>query len=91
MSTYEEAYELDFFNSCLDKLAKDIFYSDIGSEQRIKIPQKELEKSAWIASVLSSSDNEEHQKKALAFATLLVLYTDNEEERRLYEKYFRSS
>lgn len=86
MSTYEVANELDFFNECLDKLIQKLFFRDIGREHDIEVPETHLKKSAWVASLLASSKEEEHKKKALSFGILAYLENRNQDE-ELYRQY----
>lgn len=96
MSTFSEANEIEFFNGCLDGLAIELFYenNDIDpglnrfTEQGIHFPDEQtIQKSAWVASILASSPDEEHKKKALAFAILAYTKYQGEEEEELYERY----
>lgn len=88
MSTYSEANEIEFFNECIDNLAKELFYDDIGRQQWIGITDEEnIRKSAWIASILASSDDDEHRTKALAFGILAFLKYRNRDQSDVYERY----
>lgn len=89
MSTYSEANEIEFFNHCIDNLAEDLFYEDINDPQWMREFETEenIRKSAWIASILASSDDDEHRRKALAFGILAYLkYRDSPRE-DVYERY----
>ena len=88
MSTYSEANEIKFFNRCIDNLAKELFYLDIDrpiglgytDEQRVR-------KSAFVASILASSDEDEHRTKALAFGILSYLTHRHTNKEGVYERY----
>ena len=56
------------------------FYRNVGNPQEEKINKDELSKAAWLASILSLSTEQLHQKKALAFAVLA--YLENPEDSR---------
>jgi len=88
MSTYSEANEIEFFNECIDNLAKELFYNDIGRQQWIGIANEEnTRKSAWVASILASSDDDEHRTKALAFGILAFLKYQDRDQSDVYERY----
>jgi len=88
MSTYTEANEIEFFNECLDKLVEDLFRRDIDEpDENLEISLDELDKSAWIASILASSDIDEHRKKALSFSILAYLRQQGTPDEKLFERY----
>ncbi|WP_394743066.1 DEAD/DEAH box helicase [Natronococcus roseus] len=89
MSTYEEAAKIEFFNDCIDELAKDLFYEDneISKGLATFIDEDQIRKSAWVASGLASSPNDDHRRKALSFAILAYLKYSGEEEAEIYERY----
>jgi superfamily II DNA or RNA helicase len=89
MSTYENAADLEFFNDCLDTLIKDLLYNDLGvTDYRWdQNPESKLQKSAWVASLLASSDDEEHQSKALSFAILAYIEKRGTDDEEMYERY----
>lgn len=87
MSTYSEATNIEFFNTCLDNLVEELFYRDIGSKKSAKITKQEIQKSGWIASILASSQDEAHKEKALAFGILAYLQHKGTEDELLYERY----
>lgn len=84
-STYISASNHPTFISVLDKLVENQFYIENSMNKSIKtIDNRDLEKAAWLASILSLSEEEEHRKKALIFASLA--YLQNKEDVR-YEKF----
>ncbi|ELK49724.1 DEAD/DEAH box helicase domain-containing protein, partial [Haloferax sp. BAB-2207] len=89
MSTYENAADLEFFNDCLNTLIKDLLYDDLGvTDYRWdQNSESDLQKSAWVASLLASSDKEEHQSKALAFAILAYIEKRGTDDEEMYERY----
>lgn len=89
MSTYENAADLEFFNDCLDTLIKDLLYNDLGvTDYRWdQNSESKLQKSAWVASLLASSDDEEHQSKALSFAILAYIEKRGTDDEEMYERY----
>jgi len=89
MSTYENAADIEFFNDCLDTLIKDLLYDDLGvTEYRWdQNLESSIQKSAWVASLLASSNNEEHQSKALSFAILAYIKKRGNDEEEMYERY----
>jgi len=88
MSTYSEANEIEFFNDCLDQLTTELLRRDIDQPDRWShISEEQLRKSAWIASILASSDDDEHRKKALAFGILAYLRKRESNQKDLYERY----
>jgi len=89
MSTYENAADLEFFNECLDTLIKDLLYNDLGvTDYRWdQNSESKLQKSAWVASLLASSDDEEHQSKALSFAILAYIEKRGTDDEEMYERY----
>ncbi|MFC6954766.1 DEAD/DEAH box helicase [Halorubellus litoreus] len=97
MSEQPEISEIEFFNDCLDALAVDLVKDDldVGSHRYMwgnpswqsNPSEEEIRKSAWIASVLASSQDDEDIKKALAFGILSYLNHKDGEKEQLYEKY----
>lgn len=90
MSTYDEANEIEFFNDCIDNLAKELFHDDNDfSLSYFERPNdRVIRKSAWVASILASSHDEKHRRKALAFAILAYArHRGDEEKEELYEQY----
>jgi len=89
MSTYENAADLEFFNDCLDTLIKDLLYNDLGvTDYRWdQNSESKLQKSAWVASLLASSDDEKHQSKALSFAILAYIEKRGTDDEEMYERY----
>jgi len=88
MSTYSAANEIEFFNDCLDQLTTELFRRDINQPDRWGyISDEKLRKSAWVASILASSDDDEHRKKALAFGILAYLRKRESDQKDLYERY----
>ncbi|AFO59526.1 DEAD/DEAH box helicase [Natrinema sp. J7-2] len=88
-TTYENAADLEFFNECLDTLIKDLLYNDLGvTDYRWDHnSESKLQKSAWVASLLASSDDEEHQSKALSFAILAYIEKRGTDDEEMYERY----
>lgn len=79
---------MEFFNNCLDTLVEELFRSDIDeSDPNLEISSTKIQKSAWIASILASSDNDEHRRKALSFSILAYLRHRGEDDENLYERY----
>ena len=88
MSTYTEANEIEFFNECIDNLVTELFYEDIGRPQWMGVANKEnIRKSAWIASILASSDDDEHRRKALGFGILAFCKYRDTSHSNVYERY----
>lgn len=89
MSTYENAADLEFFNDTLDILIKDLLYNDLGvTDYRWdQNSESKLQKSAWVASLLASSDDEDHQSKALSFAILAYIEKRGTDDEEMYERY----
>ncbi|WP_336024764.1 DEAD/DEAH box helicase [Halobellus salinisoli] len=103
MSTYEAAAQLDFFNQCLDELVVELVRDDLdvrshgfGLDEFAETPvrsvdEEEVNKCAWIASVLASSGNEDHRRKALAFGVLSYIRSTkndvNEAQEEAYRRY----
>jgi hypothetical protein len=89
MSTFSEASEIEFFNECIDNLAAELFYEDIDRQQWLRQFDSEdnIRKSAWIASILASSDDDAHRKKALAFGILAYLKYRGGSREDVYERY----
>jgi superfamily II DNA/RNA helicase len=89
MSTYENASNLDFFKESLNALIKDLLHDDLGvSVSRWEDnPPEKIQKSAWVASLLASSDDESHQSQALSFAILAYIKYRNTEHQDIYERY----
>ncbi|KMT45717.1 hypothetical protein EL22_28750 [Halostagnicola sp. A56] len=100
-STYEIAADFEVFNKCLDALAINLIKKDLGVDQQKQtgldeffveessqeISDGDIEESAWIASVLASSDNDVHKRKALSFGILAYLRNRDEDQESLYERY----
>lgn len=88
-SVYSEVDEIQFFNKTLDNLAKELFHEDnnLSTLFRSFTTEKRIKKSAFIASVLASSPDEKHKKKALAFAILAYTKYKGEEKEDLYKRY----
>ncbi|HIH25032.1 TPA: DEAD/DEAH box helicase [Candidatus Woesearchaeota archaeon] len=79
MTTYEYAFEHPALNEMLDVLTLRQFFRETGAthfpeeNERIVLDDVKLKKAALITSILSSSPNDEHRSKALAFAILAYL------------------
>ena len=88
MSTYSEASDIESFNECIDNLAKELFFEDVGRPQWLGYTNEEnIRKSAWIASILASSENDDHRRKALAFGILAYLKYRGGSREVVYERY----
>ena len=99
MSSYENAAELEFFNDCLDTLTTELVREDLNVEihgQKLddfgddsvgSVDEKEVQKSAWVASLLASSNNDEHRRKALAFGILSYTRHEDTEKEDIYRRY----
>lgn len=89
MALFDEANEIEFFNNCIDQLAKELFYDDNDLRKGlVRFPtDTEMRKAAWIASVLANSSEDEHRRKALSFAILAYLKYQDDEREPLYERY----
>jgi hypothetical protein len=94
MSTYESVASKKFFNKCLDLLTTELVKEDLDVEAHQQqlgsyetIDEEQIRKSVWVASVLASSDEEEHQRKALAFGILSYLKYREGENQKVYERY----
>jgi superfamily II DNA or RNA helicase len=89
MSTYDNASNLEFFKESLDALIKDLLHNDLGvSVSRWdNNPPEKIQKSAWVASLLASSDDEFHQSQALSFAILAYIKYRGTEHQEIYERY----
>jgi nucleoside-triphosphatase THEP1 len=99
MSTYDNASELEFFNNCLDTLTTELVREDLNVDvhsQKLddfdddsvgSVDDGEVEKSAWVASLLALSDDDEHRRKALAFGILSYTRHENTEKEKIYRKY----
>ncbi|QLC34351.1 DEAD/DEAH box helicase [Halarchaeum sp. CBA1220] len=89
MSTYDNASELEFFRESLNSLIKDLLHDDLDvtTSRWNDNPPSQIQKSAWVASLLASSDDEEHQSEALAFAILAYIKYRDEEYSEVYERY----
>lgn len=98
MTTESNAAELEFFNDYIDELATDLVKEDLGVQQHstqlgdfsqgneLELSEK-IQKGAWAASLLASSDNDEYRRKALAFSVMsYVKYRDTNYE-QLYRQY----
>jgi len=100
-STYEIAAGFDVLNDCLDTLTTELIKSDLGISGREQtgidkfregsepkeITNEDLQKSAWLASVLASSNEDTHKRKALSFGILAYLRFQGEDQEPLYERY----
>jgi len=73
MKTYESCYIHSTLNNILDKLVQNLFYKEYKLENKVEISEDDIEKAAWIASILAFSPNEKHKTKSLSFAVLLLL------------------
>ena len=98
MTTESNAAELEFFNDCIDELATDLVKEDLEVQEHstqlgdftqgdeLDLSDK-IQKGAWAASLLASSDNDEYRRKALAFSVMsYVKYRDTDYE-QLYRQY----
>jgi len=73
MKTFESANNHPIFNTVLDLLAENQFYRELNLDFKEEISEGDLKKSAWIASILALSKDENMQSKALAFGILALL------------------
>jgi hypothetical protein len=87
MNTYSSAADIDFFNDSLDELTRFVFYDDIGQDYEMEVSERELRKSAWVSSLLASSEDDQHRKKALSFAALYYVSKREAEREPLYRRY----
>ena len=87
MSTFSSAAEIDVFVNSIDELTKYVFYEDIGENYEIEVSEKELRKSTWICSLLASSEDDQHRKKALSFAVLYYVSKRDEKREPLYRRF----
>lgn len=89
MSTYKNASNLEFFKESLNALIKDLLHDDLGvSASRWEAnPPEKIQKSAWVASLLASSDDESHQSQALSFAIIAYIKYRDTEHQEIYERY----
>ncbi|MFP9060943.1 DEAD/DEAH box helicase [Natrialbaceae archaeon A-chndr2] len=100
-STYEIASDFDVFNDCLDALTINLIKTDLGVKKREqtgfeafredaiskKTTDGDIQQSAWIASVLASSNDDKHKRKALSFGILAYLRYQGTNQEPLYERY----
>jgi len=100
-STYEIVEQLDVFNDTLDQLTIDLIKQDLGVEEQTQssfeeftgtaggpdLPEEDLDESAWIASVLASSEIDSHKRKALSFGILAYLEHKGTEKESIFEQY----
>lgn len=77
MKTYKNAMDVESFREDIKILSKYLVMDNLGEEDRVETEQLTLKKSSWIASLLASSPNEEHQKIALDFGILAFHYATN--------------
>lgn len=77
--TFISADEHPLLNDILDKLILNQFLRENNFTDRIEfIDEKQVESASFLASILSSSDDENHQLKAIAFGVLTFLnYPDD--------------
>lgn len=99
MSTYSNAADLDFFNECLDNLTVELVKDDLDikthghklddfdGDSVGTVDEEEMKKSAWVASLLASSEEDEHRRKALAFGVLSYTKHENDEKENIYRRY----
>mgnify|MGYP006279719979 CR=1 FL=1 len=74
MNTYENAADMDFFKEDINTLSKYLILDNMGESMALSKEELSLKKSSWIASLLASSTDEEHQKIALDFGVLSFHY-----------------
>lgn len=77
MKTYESCYNHRTLNDILDKLVQNLFFNEYKLGIKVQISENDIEKAAWIASILAFSPNEKHKTKALSLAVLLLLEKPN--------------
>jgi hypothetical protein len=86
MSTYKNAEDLDFFEKDFELLSEYIIKDILGKEIDIS-DDLTLRRSAWVASLLSSSSDDSHRNKALDFGVLAYHYAEKElEETNKYKE-----
>jgi hypothetical protein len=98
MTTESNAAELDFFNDCIDELATNLVKEDLGVKEHstqlgdfmqgdeLELSDK-IQKGAWAASLLASSDNDEYRRKALAFSVMSYIEYQDTDYEQLYRQY----
>lgn len=85
-SIWKYVFDHPILNDVLDSLTLSQFYRDTNTEpdleadiQAIDISDIDLNKAAFIASILASGPNDDHKQKAIAFAVLAYLAKQNRE------------
>lgn len=73
-NTFNSAYNHKVLDEVLDNLVKNQFLLENSLNNDMnKIEERKIIHAAWLASILSQSENEKHKQKALSFATLAYL------------------
>lgn len=78
--TYENAARIEEFNKDISILSKHLVLDHLGESHRIKPDKLTLDKSSWIASLLSASPTEEHQKLAIDFGILAYHFAETNDD-----------
>lgn len=89
MGTYDSAANVEVFKNTFKKLSHSRLYSDIGVKKTIEIDENDIERSAWIASVLANSPEDDHRQQALSFTVLAYLWAKENGIEDLYREYFQ--
>lgn len=89
MSTYDSAADVEVFKNTFKKLSHSRLYSDIGVKNPIEIDENDIERSAWIASILANSPEDEHRQQALSFTVLAYLWAEENDSEGIYREYFQ--
>jgi len=80
MSMLDKAYSHELFNRVIDDLIINQFFSRPPIRRKsIAVTSEQLRKCIWICSILASSDNDEHRKKAQLFSALAYLQRPNDQ------------
>lgn len=87
MDTFESAEGSEIFNNTLDLMAENLFRNDINITNSVEVPKRDLEKAAWLASILANSEGDTKNQKALSFAILAYLTYEDTELEELFKKY----
>ncbi|WP_135827106.1 DEAD/DEAH box helicase [Halorussus ruber] len=86
-TTYESAANSDLFRNCLEQLAVERLFTDLGLDRNVTVDDSRLRRAAWIASLLANSDDETHRQLAVSFAILAYHHADSERNEELYRNY----
>ena len=89
-STYDSAARSDLFRDCLERLATERLFDDLGLDHEVTVDDSTLRRAAWIASLLANSDDDNHRQLALSFAVLAYHHTTDEVSKELYRNYLQT-